>query len=185
MTILTRQQIESYARGAGFSGKDLDIAVAVAKAESGWNTQAHNTTGNDDSYGLWQINMKGTLGPDRRKKFGITSDSQLLDPTTNAKAAYRIHKDSGWNAWTTYTSGKYKSFLVDGASSDPSVTPPDASVSTAAGLNGLGATIFKGFANVAGILVAIALLVLGVVLLARNYTPVGQALSAVKGVVKK
>src|SRR4051794_8716603 len=103
MPTLSADAIRQYASAAGFSGNDLDIAVAVALAESGGNPKAHNATPPDDSYGLWQINMLGKLGPDRRKRFGLTSNDQLYDPATNAKAARIIFQGSGWSAWTTYT----------------------------------------------------------------------------------
>lgn len=106
-------QIAGYAAKAGFTGKDLSIAVAVALAESGGNPRAHNGKAPDDSYGLWQINMLGSMGPERRKRFGIASNDELYDPTVNAKAAYSIWRQSGWGAWTTYTSGKYKEPLKE------------------------------------------------------------------------
>jgi hypothetical protein len=187
---LSRSQIEGYARGAGFSGKDLDIAVAVALAESrGGDPNAHNAKPPDDSYGLWQINMLGSLGPDRRKRFGLKSNSDLFDPKTNARVAYGIFKGSGWSAWTTYTSGKYKDFLSS-ASSAPSggITAETASANPVLGvgsaINAFGDTIYKVGANIGGILVAIVLVVLGVVLLSRNALPMEKVVSAVKGVVK-
>lgn len=105
-------QIAFVARQAGFSGDALGIAVAIALAESGGNTRAHNTRGPDDSYGLWQINMKGSLGPARRSQFGLNSDADLFNPATNARAAFAI-SSSGTNfkPWTTYTSGAYRVHL--------------------------------------------------------------------------
>jgi len=53
----------------GFEGKALKIAWAVAKKESNGRPKAHNdniSTG-DDSYGIFQINMLGSLGEDCRK----------------------------------------------------------------------------------------------------------------------
>jgi hypothetical protein len=184
---LTRAQVEGYARGAGFSGKDLDIAVAVAKAESGWNPKAHNAVPPDNSYGLWQINMLGSLGPDRRKRFGLKSNDDLFDPATNAKAAHGIFTGSGWKAWTTYTSGKYKDFLTtssggevdNGISAETAQADPVLGVGSA--INAFGDTVYKTGANIGGILIAIALVVLGIVLLSRNALPVGKALTAIKG----
>jgi cell wall-associated NlpC family hydrolase len=99
---------------AGFHGQALDTAVAVALAESGGRPTAHNGnvgTG-DNSYGLFQINMLGTMGPARMKEFGLTSYDQLYDPVINAKAAYRISNGgTNWQPWTTYTGGAYKQHL--------------------------------------------------------------------------
>jgi hypothetical protein len=190
---LTRTQVEGYAKSAGFSGKDLDIAVAVAKAESGWNPKAHNAVPPDDSYGLWQINMLGSLGPDRRKRFGLKANSDLFDPATNAKAAHAVFVGSGWKAWTTYTRGTYKKYLSDsgdssGSGGGGSITPETATANPVLGvgsaINAFGDTIFKTGANIGGVLVAIALVVLGIVLLSRNVLPAGKIAGAVKGVLK-
>jgi hypothetical protein len=40
--------------------------------------------------------MLGSLGPGRRKWFGIKSDDELFDPDVNAKAAYSIFKSRGY-----------------------------------------------------------------------------------------
>jgi hypothetical protein len=39
--------------------------------------------------------MLGSLGPARRKQYGLKSDDELYDPETNAKIAYNIFKGSG------------------------------------------------------------------------------------------
>lgn len=99
---------------AGFSGSGLATAYAVAKAESGGRATAYNgdTKTGDQSYGLFQINMLGALGPDRRKRFGLSSNQDLLDPATNAKVAYTMsHGGTNWGPWSTYTNGSYKQFL--------------------------------------------------------------------------
>lgn len=111
MTVLDAVAVGRYAAGAGWTGNDLVIAISVAHAESGFDTQSHNSTPPDDSYGLWQINMLGNMGPSRRSQFGISSNTQLFDPATNAKAAHMIWSGSGWGAWTTYTSGAYQTYM--------------------------------------------------------------------------
>lgn len=109
--VISDAQIAGAAKGAGFSGNNLVIAVAVALAESGGNTRAHNPRGLDNSYGLWQINMLGQMGVERRKAFGIRSNEELWDPNVNARAAKKIHSWQGWSGWTTYTSGRYRIYL--------------------------------------------------------------------------
>jgi hypothetical protein len=186
---LTRAEVASYASKAGFSGSDLDIAVAVAKSESGWNPNAHNAKPPDDSYGLWQINMLGSLGPARRKQFGISSNSQLLDPATNARAAHMVWIGSGWKAWTTYTSGAYKANLVDSGGSiaggvDQATATANPILGVGTALNALGDTFFKVGANIGGIAIAVVLLVLGVLIISKNELPLPPVVKAIGKVVK-
>ncbi|MEV6906098.1 transglycosylase SLT domain-containing protein [Amycolatopsis sp. NPDC051071] len=112
MTKLTPEQIARHAHDAGFRGEGLTTAVAVALAESGGNTRAHNATPPDNSYGLWQINMLGGMGPERRRQFDLGSNSELFDPATNAKAANKIsHDGRSWTPWSTFTNGAYRCYL--------------------------------------------------------------------------
>ncbi|MEU4767127.1 type VII secretion target [Actinosynnema sp. NPDC023794] len=111
MSTLSPERIARHAHDAGFRGQDLTIAVAVALAESGGDPRAHNSTPPDNSYGLWQINMLGGLGPARRREFGLESNRELFDPAENARAAKKVAGDGGWTPWTTYTSGAYKRHL--------------------------------------------------------------------------
>ncbi|MDA3645651.1 transglycosylase SLT domain-containing protein [Saccharopolyspora indica] len=112
MSKLTAEQIAQHAYDAGFRGENLTTAVAVAMAESSGNTKSHNDTPPDDSYGLWQINMLGDMGPARRKEFGLDSNKDLFDPAENAKAAYEIAGDGkDFGPWSTYTNGAYKKHL--------------------------------------------------------------------------
>lgn len=204
MANLSRSQLAGLAKSVGFTGNDVDIAVAVALAESGGNPGDYNgdRSTKDDSYGLWQINMYEDLGPDRRKKFGISSNTELYRPAVNAKAAKIIHGESGWKAWTTYKNGKYKDFLTK----DPVLptgpientpgkvgTPEEVEASTEStslyesvlsGFNSVGSNLFKGTANIAGVTIAVSLLVLGIVLLARNAIPYGKVLKVGKKVLK-
>jgi hypothetical protein len=109
---LTPAQIAQYAHQAGFRGQGLTIAVAVAMAESSGNPKAHNAKPPDNSYGLWQINMLGSMGPARRDQFDLKSNDQLFRPDANAKAAFAISNGgSNWSPWSTYTNGMYKSHL--------------------------------------------------------------------------
>lgn len=130
--------------GGGAAGSACDVAAAVALAESGGNPNSHNTTPPDDSYGLWQINMYGNLGPARRQQFGLSSNSQLFDPATNARAMATISNGGrSWSAWTTYTSGRYKDFYqgLQGHKLSPT-SPGDVAVATGAAVAGpLGDTL--------------------------------------------
>ncbi|WP_410673915.1 transglycosylase SLT domain-containing protein [Amycolatopsis sp. cmx-4-68] len=113
MTKLSAEQIARHAYAAGFRGQGLTTAVAVALAESGGRTTAHNATPPDDSYGLWQINMLGALGPERRHQYHLKSDDQLFDPGTNARVANSISSDGhDFTPWSTYTNGAYRHHLT-------------------------------------------------------------------------
>ena len=113
--------ISNIAKTAGLCGfpgdhdeNKIAIATAIAMAESGGNESAHNSNANtgDDSYGLWQINMLGSLGPSRRQQFGISRNDELLDPCTNAKAMSIVSSGgTNWQPWTMYTNGEYKKHL--------------------------------------------------------------------------
>lgn len=105
MTALSAGQLAQIAREGGFPESAVPMAVAIALAESSGNTLAHNTNSltGDDSYGLWQINMRGSMGPSRRASFGISSNEDLFEPITNARAAYKVSKGgTNWAPWSTY-----------------------------------------------------------------------------------
>jgi hypothetical protein len=114
--ILAPAQIQAFAAAAGFTGDDLNTAVAIALAESSGNANAYNPeTGagapsGKGSYGLWQIYLNA-----HPEDAGLN----LFDPATNAAAAYSIYATQGFTAWTTYNSGAYTAYLQ----SAPSVTP--------------------------------------------------------------
>lgn len=95
---------------AGFSGSNLDTAYAVAMAESSGNAGAYNGNAGtgDKSYGLFQINMLGAMGPERRAQYGLSSNDALFDPLTNAKVAYKLSQGgTNWSPWSTYKNGSY------------------------------------------------------------------------------
>jgi hypothetical protein len=123
--ILTLAQIMFLLREVGFPEEVVPKMLAIAKAENPTlNTSIVNNTPEtgDLSYGLFQINMKGDLGPARREMFGIKSNEELFDPLTNAKAAYAVWKEAsgfkknkgdGLNAWSTYGEKEYNDFLSE------------------------------------------------------------------------
>jgi hypothetical protein len=108
---ITIDQLVGLAKGAGFSESDAVIMAAIAMAESGGNSNAHNAKPPDNSYGLWQINMLGPLQAERFQLFGISNNEQLKDPVVNAHAAKIIKQRQGFGAWSVYKSGRYKSYL--------------------------------------------------------------------------
>lgn len=112
---LTANQVAHEALAAGFQGEDAVTAVAVALAESGGNANAFNDNPitRDLSYGLWQINMYGPLGPERRKQFGLSKNEDLYGSAINARAAKKLRDTPiGWGHWSVYKSGTYRAFIV-------------------------------------------------------------------------
>jgi len=99
---LDNDQLIELLDAVGFKGKQLKVAWAVTKKESGGRPVAHNgnTGTGDNSYGLFQINMIGSLGADRREKFGLETNNQLFDPVTNAQVAFHMTKGgTDWGSW--------------------------------------------------------------------------------------
>lgn len=88
--VLSVAQIYAIARRAGFPPETARRMVAIALKESSGDTRAFNGRGADQSYGLWQINMLGALGPARRAQFGLTSNEDLYDPEINARVAHSL-----------------------------------------------------------------------------------------------
>lgn len=112
----------SILKKAGFTGNGLKMAYAIAMAESGGRANAHNGNAGtgDNSYGLFQINMLGGMGPERRKQYGLSSNNDLFDALTNAKVAFKMsHGGTSWGPWSTYTNGAYKAYY-GGSSADVS-----------------------------------------------------------------
>ena len=99
----------------GFTGQNLREAWAVAKKESGGRPLALNNskrTG-DSSYGLFQINMIGDLGPDRRDKFNLESNVELFNPVLNAQIAFYMSQGGkDWTSWKGITS-RTKALMLD------------------------------------------------------------------------
>lgn len=110
------------AYGAGFRGENLIKMTAVAMAESSGNPTEKNLEGPDRSYGLWQINMKGAMGPERRRALGISSNEELLDPALNARAAKMLFDERGFQPWrNSYGNANYQQWLGQARAVAPSV----------------------------------------------------------------
>jgi hypothetical protein len=105
---LTDRQLVELLKAVGFKGKGLKMAWAVAKAESNGRPLAFNgnaRTG-DSSYGIFQINMIGSLGPDRRNKYNLGLNAELFSPVKNAQIVYKMtKKGNDWSAWSSYKKG--------------------------------------------------------------------------------
>lgn len=100
-------------KNAGFSGEKLRLAWSVGMAESGGDPKAFNgnTRTGDQSYGLFQINMIGAMGPERRRQFGIQSNDELFDPQVNIRAMLKVSSNgTNWKPWSAYKSGAYRRF---------------------------------------------------------------------------
>lgn len=107
------KKMAEYAMQAGFTKEQAKTMAAIAGGESTFNNRAHNqnSTTRDNSYGLWQINMFDKLGPERRRKYGLTSNDQLFDPVTNARVAKAIFDSQGFGAWGAYTDGNAGKYM--------------------------------------------------------------------------
>jgi hypothetical protein len=98
----SEQDLIDVLKSVGFQGAALEEAWAVAMKESTGRPTAHNDNPNtgDNSYGLFQINMRGSLGPDRLQRYGLSSYEDLFDPYTNATVAYQMSKSgTNWGPW--------------------------------------------------------------------------------------
>jgi len=87
---LSGGQLSELLSAVGFEGDAHRIAWGIAMRESNARPLALNksTRTGDSSYGIYQINMIYDLGPERRKKFGLTSNEQLFDPVLNVQVAF-------------------------------------------------------------------------------------------------
>ena len=130
MSSLNAQQISSLLRQQGIPDAKIPTMTAIALAESGGRTEAYNPRGLDKSYGLFQVNMHGGLGPARRKEFGLKADQELFDPQTNVRAAKGILDSQGLGAWSVYKSGKYKDYLPQAQQALNSLSTQQANPST-------------------------------------------------------
>lgn len=112
------EKLTNLARSVGIPEEKVSTMVAIALAESGGDPTIDTVKSGSDpdkknefSLGLWQINMLGRMGEERRKQFGISSNEELYDPVVNAKAALAILNSQGLSAWGAYTNNSYKNYL--------------------------------------------------------------------------
>lgn len=116
---LTDLQIAQLVVSNGF--QNPAIAVAVALAESGGDTNARNTAGNSPpstDRGLFQINSYW-----HRE----VSDACAYNADCCTKAAYRISNGGrNWTPWTTYNVGAHKKYLARAQAAVAAVVNPPA-----------------------------------------------------------
>jgi cell wall-associated NlpC family hydrolase len=131
MAVLSAQEIYQICLGAGFNPDDAVTWTAIALAESGGNTAAHNPSG-EDSWGLWQINVGS----------GASSNhwGDLTDARVNARAAFELsHGGSRMDPWTvTHDSNRgsahdYRNFLDDASAASGGAYSGDAGGTTGYG----------------------------------------------------
>ncbi len=107
---MTFSQIEQTWIKAGGNPALAPTMAAIAEAESSGRPgavqsgQPYSTTG----WGLWQI-TPGNSVP------SAGTNSALLNPIANAKAAIAKLNSQGLRAWTTYNDGAYRRFMPAGA----------------------------------------------------------------------
>lgn len=102
MASIPDREIAGAASAAGFTGKSLVTAIAVALAESGGDPGARNPSG---AAGLWQI--LPSAHPD------LFAQYTWSDPADNAVMARHVYVDAGnsWRPWVAYTTGKHLGFV--------------------------------------------------------------------------
>lgn len=180
---LSNIQLASWARSAGFPEEQIPMAVAIALAESRGRLDAISPT---RDYGPWQINE--FWNPALFQKYPEWWS------VTNAKMAYEVWQEGGWNRWTTYKTGEYQFFLADGrlgaasvgSNAIPADTPesktntvlntPDALVQVGNAIKGVAAAFSKAgqwlgreenIVRVAQVAIGIGLLVSAIVVVVK------------------
>ena len=105
MTPLTKSEITVLAANAGFTGPDLEIAACIALAESSGNPAVIGDLTLGTSVGLWQINLRW------HPEF---TEAALLDPQTNANAAFSVYRAAHhtFTPWSTFKSSAYLKYLT-------------------------------------------------------------------------
>jgi hypothetical protein len=116
---LTGKELAELLTLVGFEGKAHKTAWALVMRESNARPKAHNdnTGTGDNSYGIFQINMLGDLGVDRREKFELSSNTELFNPLRNAEIAYFMTgQGSDFGSWgigpNAYRSGAGESTIT-------------------------------------------------------------------------
>ena len=98
-------QIMDLAASAGFTGIDnLVMATAIAFAECDGYINSYNDNYASDGktvvsrdVGIWEINIPAD-------DIGTSIEKDLYIPANNAKAAFKLWSERGWEPWASYTS---------------------------------------------------------------------------------
>ena len=103
---------------AGFRNAGLQMAVAIAFAESGGHPLEISTNtdpGKTRDRGLWQINSY--WHPE-------VSDARAFNPVTAAQATFVISRGGAdWTPWSTFHNGAFRAFLPVAKTAAAQVTP--------------------------------------------------------------
>lgn len=135
MPTLSAREIAGYAKAAGFHGKGLQTAVAVALAESSGRTSVVNSIG---CVGLWQIYQSVHV-----KAHPNWTTAWLKNPANNARAAYVLSNGgTNWHPWETYTNGRYLIYMSRAASAAGEATAEPTSEATGDALTAQNATTY-------------------------------------------
>lgn len=86
----------------GWSENDWSWLSCVIRRESNGVPSAYNGRGNDRSYGLMQLNTKGSLWSWYLKQ-GLSNPQQLLDGATNLRIAKIMYSQMGKRPWRSST----------------------------------------------------------------------------------
>jgi len=100
---LSIHELRELAANVGFVGDAINIAAAVAMAESRGDTGAVGDEAYGYSLGLWQVNLPAHPQYEPQR---------LFEADYNARAALAISQGGkNWQPWTTYRTGAHKAWL--------------------------------------------------------------------------
>lgn len=95
--ILSARELSYLLYEAGFRGRSHKVAFGVAMRESTGRPRSFNGI----CYGLFQINMNGSLGDTRLERLKLQKREDLFDPLVAAKSAYFMtSRGKTWTAWS-------------------------------------------------------------------------------------
>ncbi len=83
----------------GWPQARLSWLEGIMWRESGCRPSAYNGSGNDQSYGLLQINTKGALWGELQRRCGLVSRDQLWDAQINLSCGYTLYLVYGTRPW--------------------------------------------------------------------------------------
>lgn len=114
MTILSAQQVATLCHDVGFSGQALLIAVAIARGESGFKSDALGDVQLQDatwaaSHGLFQIRCLRA----ERGTGSVRDELANVDPRHNVRSAWVISRQgTSFTPWSVFTNGTYREHVA-------------------------------------------------------------------------